>query len=176
MELFQAIKRRRSVRSFNNKDVEPIKIENIIKAAFWAPSSDRMKALNLFIIKEKDKIIPISQSTNNSSVIRAANTIILLGYDSTSGKNFEEDTAMAAMNIMLAATDQELESCYVQIKNETGAFGSAEEYIRKILNIPENIRILGAIAIGYTDQNNIMPHTESEIIRKNIHYNLYGIH
>ncbi len=82
---------------------------------------------------------------------------------------------MAAMNIMLAATDQGLASCYIQLKNEEGPFGDAEEYTRRVIHSPEKIRILGAIAIGYPDQNNIMPHTDSEIIRKNIHYNLFGI-
>ena len=51
MELLDTIKLRRSVRSFNSKEVDPIKIENLIKSAFWAPSSDRSRALNIFILK-----------------------------------------------------------------------------------------------------------------------------
>ncbi len=176
MELSDVIKIRRSVRSFNSREVDPIKVENMIKSAFWAPSSDRSRALNIFVVKEKDTINKLAMSTSYSFVLKAVGTVIVVGYDSSSGNFFEEDTAFAAMNIILSATDQGLSSCYVQLHKETGAYGNAEDYTKRVLNAPDKIRIAGAIAVGYTDQTNTMPHTESEIIRKNIHYNLYGIH
>ncbi|MFW6040435.1 MAG: nitroreductase family protein, partial [Thermoplasmatota archaeon] len=37
MEIFEAIKERRSVRSYKNKDVSKEKIEKLIEAAIWAP-------------------------------------------------------------------------------------------------------------------------------------------
>ncbi|MCX7943875.1 MAG: nitroreductase family protein [Deltaproteobacteria bacterium] len=176
MEFFDVIKKRRSIRSFNSKEVDPIKIENLIKAAFWSPSFDKVKAINLFIIREKDTIKKLATSTPYSSVLRATNTIILIGYDSEVGNHFEVDTSMAAMSIMLTATDMNLSTCYVQIHKESGPFGDAEAYTRNLISAPDKIKILGAIALGYTDQREIIPHTESEIIRKNVHYNLYGIH
>lgn len=176
MEFFNVIKMRRSVRSYNSKEVEPIKIENMIKASFWAPSSDRSKAIHLFVVREKEILKSMSMSTQYSSVLRAVGTAIIIGYDTSSGNYFEEDTAFAAANIILSATDQGLSTCYVQINKENGSYGDSEKYIKNILKAPENIRIVGAIAIGYTDQTNIIPHTESEILRNNIHYNIYGIH
>ncbi len=176
MELFDAIMRRRSVRSFGEKEVEPYKIERLLKAAFWSPSSGGFKSINLFIIKDREIIRLLSRLTSNSAVLRASNTVIVIGYDSESGRNFIEDTSMAAMSIMLAATDMELGSCYVQFLEEDGLYGDPEIFIKKKLNVPEKIRILGAIGLGYTLQKDIKTHTDSEILRKNVHYELYGIH
>ena len=55
-----------------------------------------------------------------------------------------QDCAMAAMNIMLAAHDMGLGSCFVS------AFD--EEAISRIFGQQENIRPQGVITLGYTDE------------------------
>jgi nitroreductase len=176
MEFEKVLKKRRSVRSFSEKDIDPVKIEYLIKAAFWAPSFMGNKALHIFIIDDKETLTKMAETTSYSSVLKAAKRAFILGYDTSSGSYPIEETSMAATNIMLAAEDIGLSSCFVQFRGEEGPYGKPENFIKKILHIPENIMVLSGIAIGYPVQNNIQLHTESEIIRKNIHYNLYGIH
>jgi nitroreductase len=61
-----------------------------------------------------------------------------------------EDASIAAMIAQLTATSLGLASCWTQIRlNEHSPEQSAEDYVRELLGIPENYRVLCILGVGY---------------------------
>ncbi|MBQ8011806.1 MAG: nitroreductase family protein, partial [Oscillospiraceae bacterium] len=60
-----------------------------------------------------------------------------------------EDSSIAMTYTMLAAEEQNLGCCWVQIHLRTDAQGlDAEENVREILSLPGKYRVVGFLAIG----------------------------
>jgi len=56
VELWEAIKGRRSVRSFVNKPVERALLERLIEAAVWAPTGGNAQTWIFIVVNEKSRI------------------------------------------------------------------------------------------------------------------------
>ncbi|UCC91855.1 MAG: nitroreductase family protein, partial [Candidatus Aenigmatarchaeota archaeon] len=54
MELNEAIRKRRSIRSYQDRPVEEEKIEEILEAAHWAPSAGNLQSVEYIIVKDRE--------------------------------------------------------------------------------------------------------------------------
>ncbi|MFA5563311.1 MAG: nitroreductase family protein, partial [Candidatus Caldatribacteriota bacterium] len=64
-----------------------------------------------------------------------------------------EDCSIASTIMILTARSLGLGSCWVQIRRREDSSGfNSEKYIKKVLDIPDNLRVLCMIAIGYPDE------------------------
>ena len=151
MELFEALYKRKCHRKYAKKDVEDSKIEELIKAAAQAPSAGNLQPWDFIITRKKELKEKIKAVARNQSFIVEAPVLITVcanGKASSKvyGKRGEElyciqDTAAAMQNILLTVHALGLGACWV------GEFD--EEKVRKILNIPEFIRPVAILTIGY---------------------------
>jgi len=161
MDLFKAIETRRSIRRFLDKEVETEKIKKILNAARLAPSWANGQCWRFIIVKEpKTKkelsnlsfvesfFAPRGYKTNPAQkAIEEAPVVIILSADpSASGdmwgqKYYMTDIGICAQNIMLAAHGLGLGTVFV------GVF--YEDKVKKLLDIPKAIRVVGLLPIGY---------------------------
>lgn len=51
MDLFTALKERRSCRNYTGKEIEPEKLEKILEAGGWAPSVMNLQPWRFYVIK-----------------------------------------------------------------------------------------------------------------------------
>ncbi|MCK5250405.1 MAG: nitroreductase family protein, partial [Spirochaetaceae bacterium] len=56
MDIKTAILSRRSVRNFNEKEVEKAKLEELAKAAIWAPTGGNAQSWDFIIVSDKEKL------------------------------------------------------------------------------------------------------------------------
>lgn len=151
MNLFDTINGRRSVRSFLDKEVEQEKVEKILNAAINAPSAGNIQPWEFVIVKEKETKEKISEAALGQSFVAEAPVVVVVCADTEkSASRYGErgrdlyciqDCATATQNLMLAAHALDLGTVWV------GAFD--ENSLKKILNLPENIRPLAIIPVGY---------------------------
>jgi nitroreductase len=83
-------------------------------------------------------------------------------------RRWVEDCSIAAEHILLQAADMGLGACWLQIRGSALEGRSAEEYVREILNVPENMRILCLISVGWPAEKKA-PHTEKEFEKAKVH-------
>jgi nitroreductase len=151
MNVLEAIKGRRSIRAFQNKAVLPKIIEELIDAATWAPSAGNIQPWEFIIIRESKIKKSLAEAALNQSSIEEAPVIIIVcanenrsseGYE-TRGKTLYciQDTAAATENLLLFAYSIGLGTCWI------GAF--REEEVKEILKIPDGIRPVAMIPVGY---------------------------
>jgi nitroreductase len=152
MDVFEAIKGRRSVRAFKSEEnVSEETVEKLIDAARWAPSAGNIQPWEFIIVRRSEIKKRLAEAAFNQSFIEEAPVVIVVCVDENrSSEGYGQrgkalyciqDSAAAIENIHLAAHSVGLGTCWV------GAF--REEGASEILKIPKGIRPVALIPTGY---------------------------
>ncbi|RLI15860.1 nitroreductase family protein [Candidatus Bathyarchaeota archaeon] len=151
MDVLEAIKGRRSIRAFKSQAVSTEIVEKLIDAARWAPSAGNIQPWEFIIVRNPEIKRNLAKAALNQSFIEEAPVVIVVCADEirssqgygVRGKTLYciQDAAAATQNIHLVAYSLGLGTCWV------GAFN--EEEARKILEIPEGVRPVAIIPVGY---------------------------
>lgn len=180
MNVIEAIKSRKSVRNYNTKVVEQDKIMELVKAGNLAAN---FGDIYITVIENHEFLDGISEEAvimmKNSGNEFAAKKASIPGYSPLYGapilivlsaKNGNDtmgfnmaSISCASENILLAATELGLGSCFVMAP--IMAFKNTEILVK--LKIPEGYIPLVGIVIGYTDEK--LEHTLREE-KNNVNY------
>jgi len=154
MEFFDVINNRRSVRQFKNDPIPDEHISQILDAAHMAPSSGNTQCWRFYVIKDPDVKKHLATDAGHQLFIAQAPVAIVMvadldavgeGYGERGRSTYAlQDTAVAAENILLAATALGYGSCWV------GAFD--EMAATKILDLPSNLRPVAILPIGHPNE------------------------
>ncbi|MFA5947402.1 MAG: nitroreductase family protein [Candidatus Gracilibacteria bacterium] len=148
METLEAIKKRRSIRKFKNKEIPEDIIKKILMAGMQAPSAGGAKTWHFIVVKDQNLKDQIPEFSPFAEMIKKAPLGILVCSDLNLEKYkgfWQQDCAAAIQNMLLSATDLGLGAVW------TGVYpmeGRPEGY-KKLLNIPKNVMPVGFVVIGY---------------------------
>lgn len=161
MELFEAIRTRRSIRKYLDKPIEEEKLQAVLEAVRQAPSWANMQCCRMVVVKDREVKRQLSdlsyvesffapkgyKSNPSKKALADAPVVIVLCADPAHsgtlwGQNYYlVDCGIAAQNMMLAARGQGLGSVFVGVYDE--------ERIKNLLNIPAAVRVVGLFPLGY---------------------------
>lgn len=157
MDVFEAIKNRRSVRAFTNKPVSEEEVMKLIDAATWAPSAGNIQPWEFVVVRDPEIKRGLSAAALDQTFIEEAPVVIVVcanqlrsgsGYGSRGADLYcLQDTAAATQNMLLAAHALGLATCWV------GAF--QEEEAKKVLNIPNGVRPIAIIPVGHSAEKSM---------------------
>lgn len=168
--MLEVIRLRRSVRKYLKKDVEDERLNEILKAAMFAPTARGLRPWEFVVVKNDETKQQLSKATPFAAFAKDAPLVIVICCDTNKGKRFKEDCSIAAENIYLEATNQGLGTCFIQVAEGTHAdVGEPEDFVKKVLNIPEHFRVQCLMPIGYPEKQP-EPHKDDELDRSKIHY------
>jgi len=159
MEYKELIASRHSVRRFTEEKVERGIIDGIIADALTAPSSKNCKSTGFMVIEDSDTIKAISEMRNiGSAFLAGAPAVIVVLGDQDKSDLWVDNASISSTFIMLSAVDRGLGSCWVHVNgrprdNKDASKGCSEDYLRELLGVKENMRILCVIALGYEEKN-----------------------
>jgi nitroreductase len=141
MEVFEAIRKRHSVRSYLPDEVSSEKMEKILEAARLAPSAGNIQPWHFIVVSSQQKRKKLSKG--RYAKFLAESPIVLVGCgDKKASPNWHTvDTAIAMQNIVLTATSEGLATCWI------GSFN--ENQVKELLSIPERFRVIALLAVGY---------------------------
>jgi nitroreductase len=156
-ELLQAIKERRSIRRFQEKAVEPEKLQELFEAVRWAPSWGNSQCWEIVVIEDqadKDGLVDLLTPKNPATRAISQAPVVLgicgqkhkAGYYNGERKTkFEDwlmyDLGLTTQNLCLAAHVLGLGSVIV------GSFD--HDRVAELLEIPDSYDIVALIPIGY---------------------------
>lgn len=143
---------RRSIRSFTEKPLPRDEVEQIVKAALYAPSARGLQTWKFTVILDQDKIRKLAEGIrkelNLTSYDMYRPKVLIIpsnGKDSPYGR---DDNACALENIFLAAHSFGIGSVWInQLQNICDA--PSIRCILKEFEIPDNHIIYGMAALGY---------------------------
>ncbi len=163
----QNIKHRRSYRSFSDRKVEDEKIKAVLEAAMYAPSAHHKRAWEFVVVTDQDKIKQLADTTRWSDHVGQAQAVIVVC--SPEWENWLEDASIVSAHIYLEATSQGLGTCWTQVRKGARSDGQdAETYVKQMLEIPDKMRVLSLMPLGYPAQQKDS-HDSSEYERSKVH-------
>ncbi|MGQ9759807.1 MAG: nitroreductase family protein [Candidatus Methanomethylicaceae archaeon] len=148
MDVFEALERRRSIRSYLPDPVPENIVERILEAGNLAPSAGNIQPWHFIVVTDKAKRAALSAGRFAKFVSEAPVVIVGCGNERASPKWYAIDTAIAMQNMVIAATGEGLGSCWV------GSFD--EDEVRRLLKIPEEYRVIAMLTIGYPREADLL--------------------
>ena len=181
MNTLEAIKTRRSTRKFQQKPVELEKLQTIVDAGRFGPTGGNCQSNHFFVISNPDvlkKLIELVQAAFAKMELREdlykslqnsirlsqkgsyvfnynAPALIVVACQKEYGNNMA-DVACAVENMMLAANELDLGSCYINQLKWLNEDPTLLEYLRS-LGLRESERVYASVAIGYADTESGLP-------------------
>jgi len=165
MPVLDAIRKRYSCRSYQDKSIEHDKLDCILEAARLAPSARNMQDWRFVVVTDKQIKSRVAGTTNRPEVFEKAGAIIAAcsnsDYVMRCGQAIAPiDVAIALEHISLQAADLGLGTCWI------GSFEA--DKIRQILSIPKDVAVIELMALGYPADTK--PEPKREPIEKIVCY------
>jgi nitroreductase len=150
MDVFTAISQRSSVRGYKAIDVEEDVLKKVLEAGRLSPSASNRQEWKFIIVKNKEAKKGLANAAFGQSFIGEA-PIVLVACATESKAimacgqpAYTVDVSIACAFMILQAYELGLGTCWI------GAFNEGE--VKKILKVPESIRIVAMIPLGYPNQ------------------------
>lgn len=168
-EVVEAIKNRRSIRSYKPEQIDQAQLDTIIDCGINAPSAlnkqtwevrviqnaDLLKRINdSFVEKAKGKDLKGSASRSQEpgfSVFHGAPTLIIVGREKNNSTSFV-DCGLLAQNILLSAESMNIGTCTIGNMASILNDPDAKEFLKEI-NMPDTHEVAFGIAIGYKNES-----------------------
>lgn len=161
--------KRRSIRRFLDKPVEPEKLEKILKAGMQAPSAHNNQRWEFLVVTDKDKREALSKMSPWAGMVaKAPVAVVVMGKTDNEDLRqwFEQDLGACTENILLQIAEEGLGGCWM------GFYPNMERVglIQKYFNVPDDIVPFSVIALGYSeDENKFVDRSDMS----KVHYNTY---
>ncbi|MEM3038722.1 MAG: nitroreductase family protein [Thermoplasmata archaeon] len=141
MEVFEAIQARKSVRSYDDKEIPEDILGRILEAGRSAPSAMNLQPWHFIVVRDAEKRKTLSAGRYAKFLAEAPVAIVGCADKKRSEKWCIIDTTIALQTMVLAATSEGLGTCWV------GSFD--ENKVKALLKIPDNFTVVAIIAMGY---------------------------
>lgn len=167
MDLFEAILNRRSIRRYMSKTVEKEKVLNCLYAAIWAPSAHNSQHWNFIVVTDAETRRKLADIHRWGRFMVESPVVIAVVGGPSKSAFWREDLGAATQNLLLAAYAQGLGTCWMGVADTP-----YEEPIKKLLGIPENLRVLCTVSLGYPAEK---PVKGREPLSRKVHWEKYGV-
>lgn len=162
-KLLELIKTRRSVRSFSDREISRDDLEKIAEAAIYAPSAMNKQTWQFTVVTDKSKIKALAAAVGKALCrddycMYNPQAIIICSNEKDSRFGVD-DCACAAENMFLAAHALEIGSVWINQVRDTDNIPEVRKLLTE-LQIPENHKVYGTVALGYS--------TGDDAIRKTV--------
>ncbi len=163
---------RTSIRSYQDRPVEQVKIEKLLRAGMAAPSAVDKRPWHFIVVTDKQVLEGLAQANPNAGMAARAPLAIVVCGDKTKALTrvpdyWVQDVSAATENILLAAHGMGLGAVW------TGTYPVTDrvEKVAAVLNLPEHIIPFCTIVIGYPEKYQAPKDKWDE---GNISYNTFG--
>lgn len=147
MDVLEAIRKRYSVRSYEDRPVEEEKLAKILEAARLAPSAGNRQEWRFVVVRDKQMRRQLADAARGQMFVAEAPVVIACCAEtdnhvmSCGQLCYPIDVAIAIDHMTLAAVELGLGTCWI------GAF--FEDKVKELLGIPERIRVVELLTLGY---------------------------
>ena len=150
MDVFTAISKRSSVRAYKTTDVEEDKLKKVLEAARLSPSASNRQDWKFIIVRNEETKKKLAKAAFGQSFIGEAPIVIVVcgtepkTFMACGQPAYTVDVSIACAFMILQAYELGLGTCWI------GAFD--EDEVKKILNIPKEVRVVAMTPLGYPNQ------------------------
>ncbi|MGD9581685.1 MAG: nitroreductase family protein [Vampirovibrionia bacterium] len=159
---------RRSIRKYTDEPVSKEDLNEILKAAMYAPSANNQQAWQFVILDDHSIMDQIIDVHKGAEPIRKAPAAIVICADKN-GPNKDYltiDATIATQNILLAAHSLGLGACWLAIYPREPRI----EKLQELCQLPEHIMPFACVSLGHPAEK---IETPDRFKKEKIHYNIW---
>jgi nitroreductase len=149
MDMFEAIKTRRSVRSYSSRPIPADVMEHMRQALRYAPSAGNNQPWRFVFVIDEGLRKKVAKAANGQDWMASAPVIVVgcgqpdQAYQRVGGhrSSVDIDLAIAIDHLTLAAVAEGLGTCWI------AAF--SEPKVKELLGVPKDVRVVALTPLGY---------------------------
>lgn len=156
MDFLTLAKKRCSIRSYEDKPIEPEKLQAVLEAGRLAPTGVNLQEQRLLVVQSPEGIAKVAEAVVKPDAYTAKAFIIVCAEKDAAwtrkfdGHNiYEIDASIVATYMMLAATEQGLGSLWV--------CRFQPDVLREAFHIPEKYIPVNILCLGYAKPEAVKP-------------------
>ncbi len=161
------IMKRRSIRKYTEAPISDEQVQILLQAAMAAPSGSDIRPWAFIVVRDAIRRQALAELHRWSAMCAEAPLVIAVLGDPTASDHWIEDCSAAVENLLLTVTGLNLGAVWVAVYPRP----EREDHVRKVLNIPESLRVLCLIPIGHPAEEK-PPRTRYE--ENKVHYECFG--
>jgi len=163
MQVFEAIKERRSIRKYKPDPVPEKKLQTIFEAARLAPSAGNRQPWRFVVVKDKYIRKKLAEAADRQMFVAEAPVVVAVfgdpedspgGYRQDPIVAYKQDPMIAVEHMCLEAVELGLGTCWVGPASPNYDVPK----IKKLLNVPKRMYMICLLPIGYPAE--FPPHRE----------------
>ena len=168
LETLMSMKARRSVRSYRKEQITDAELDAVLEAGTYAASGMNRQPSKMVVVQDAELIGKLSRM--NAAVMGAdsdpfygAPTVVLVFADTNAG-TWLQDGSLVMGNLMLAAHDLGIGSCWIHRAKEEFESSWGRELLAS-LGIEDEYEGIGHCALGYVDGDypDVIPRKENRV-------------
>ena len=153
MDMLELIKSRRSIRSYQEREIPDDILHRILAAAMTAPSAGNQQPWHFVIVRDRAKMEAVTRVQPYCKMITKAPLAVLVCGDPVGKKwpqYWVQDCSAAVQNLLLAARAEGVGTVW------TGIYPLQEriEGCREIFSVPDHIIPFAIIPMGWPKEKN----------------------
>jgi nitroreductase len=153
MESWDAIRARRNVRVYEEREIAPAHLERILEAGWRAPSASNRQHWDFILVTDPGQLQELSQVWTAAGHLAKARAAIVLVLPEAENERYrvldQYDLGQATMAMMLAAADLGIGSGHSAVGDQ--------EACRRILAVPADHVCAYMLALGYPADRPLKP-------------------
>ena len=173
-EFKELVQLRRSHRKFTDEEINGEDVRLILRAALMSPTSKGQRGWQFVVVDDRSDLEKLADAKDmGSQFLKGAPLAVVVLGDPLQNDCWVEDGSLAAVAMQYQAEDLGLGSCWIQMRGRGLTDGtSADEVIRGILGIPDNLSVLCIVAFGHKADER-KPQNEEKLKCENVHVGKY---
>jgi len=151
MDMLEIMRSRRSVRRYTDEKLSDEQLKEIVSGALLAPSGHSKYPCEFIVVTNRELLEKMSHCRKGvAKMLEGAAAAVVVIADKDKSDTFVEDSCVAMMNMELVATSLGVGNCWIQVRNREAEDDTpSENYLRGILNFPENFACQAILSLGY---------------------------
>ena len=152
-ERLDIIYRRRSVRAYQDKEIEDSVVREILEAAMAAPSAVAKDPWHFIVVRNSETLKRTAEALPYGKMLGDAPLGIIVCGDIHQAHDEQEsyllqDCAAAIENLLVGAAALRVGSCWLGVHPRQERI----DHVRAVFELPTHIIPVSAIALGYPDE------------------------
>ena len=150
MDVYTAISQRKSIRAYKDRKIDEDTLRRVLEAGRIAPSAGNRQDWKFIVVTDEETRKKLAMAARGQMFLHQAPAVIVgcaiaPEYIMMCGQSAGIiDVSIAFSFMMLQATEMGLGTCWL------GAFDEGE--VRKILGVPDHVRVVAMTPLGYPDE------------------------
>lgn len=149
--MLDILRKRRSIRKYEDRPIEPGLVEQLKEAALRAPTGNNKREWRFVFVTDRDLLGQLAHAKPQwGEFLANAPLGVVVAADETASDVWIEDCSIAATVLQLTATSLGLGSCWIQMRERVHEDGRpSEEHVRELVGLGPEMRVDCILAIGH---------------------------